>query len=254
MGRGLIFKLVVLCLVSFTSFMEAKAPDYVRKEVASYLLPNDHPIKSSLDYFFSAFRVTLNLDTLKKAGFTKPVPRKFTNLIVLKHAAFPGYIFKLYVDAQRYYKELREDQHWVLRIQGADLVREAILKLGLETEFKVPCKWIYQLPDCHIPPKGYLNKYYILIEEDMDILPKEENKKHWASDAISHDFLDRFYSILTEVGLSDCAKPDNAPFSVDGKIAFIDTETFARTVNYHKLTPYLSKSNKKYWKSITSHH
>lgn len=251
MGRGLIFKLVVLFVISLTGFLEAQPSTRIRENASPYLLPNTHPIKSSLDRLFSRFRVTLSLETLEAAGFINPKPRKFTKLIVTKHLAFPGYIFKFYVDAQRYFKGLREDEHWILRIQGAELTRQTIVKLGLDAVFKVPHKWMYELPNNHLPLKGYLNKYYILVEEDMDLISNDDNKARWASDAISQEFLDQFYMLLTEVGLSDCAKPDNAPFSIDGKIAFIDTETFHRRVNYHKLNHFLSKPNQQYWKLIT---
>lgn len=216
-----------------------------------YILRPDHPIKPRLDALFSQMRVTFNLKTLIKAGFAKTYPRKFTNLIVTKHPDIPGYVFKIYLDAQRYYKKRPEYDFWVLRIQGAQKIREAIESYGLQSLFKVPHKWIYILPRQHLP-KGYPNKYCILVEEDMSILSREENKKAWASDRVTPELLNYLWILLKGLGLSDCAKPDNIPFSTDGCIAFIDTETFGdKKVKYKKLIPHLSASNQKHWKLLT---
>ena len=63
--------------------------------------------------------------------------------------------------------------------------------------------------------------------------------------------MDEFFNILETVGLHDCAKPHNAPFSKDGRIAFIDTQSYHEwSVNFKALTPYLSPANKAYWKML----
>ncbi len=250
--RGLIFKILALILI-FTFFLEAEqTSDNVQIAVAPYLLPDNHLIKPALDALFSSSRVILNLDTLEEAGFTKTKPRKFTKLIVTSHPDFPGYIFKLYLDSQRYYKDLPEHHYWILRAKGVKKIRREISARELETLFKTPHKWIYALPQHPRPPEGYYTKQYILVEEDMDLLSDEENKALWASDAVTTEVLDHLFAILNKIGLRDCAKPDNIPFSRDGRIAFIDTQTFGiKNVRYEKLNDYLSKPNQAYWKMIT---
>jgi hypothetical protein len=273
--RGLIFKrsylqimkhclkkssilILFLTLISFfalipipISFLDAKSySKEIQKIVAPYLMPDNHPIKPMLDVFFGSSRVIFNLDTLADAGFTKTKPRKFTNLIVTKHSAFPGYVFKLYLDTQRYHKGLPEHEHWILRIRGAQKIRKEITSYSLEALFKVPQKWIYALPKHPTPPQGYLTKHYILIEEDMDILSDHDNKARWASDYVTTIHLYYLFHILKTVGLSDCVKPDNIPFSNDGRIAFIDTQAFNEKVDYKNLCDFLSASNQTYWKSL----
>ncbi len=223
----------------------------ISTELAPFLMKKHHPIKSRLDALFSSARVTLNMKTLTKAGFIKAKPRKFTKLIVTRHPSFPGYIFKLYLDAQRPHKNLPEHEFWKMRVDGANKIRAYLAQYRLEAEFKVPYKWIYLLPKHPLPPEGYYQRQSILVEEDMEILSDRKNKQAWASKAVTRELLDTLYLILEELGLRDCAKPDNIPFSKDGRIAFIDTQTHgSKTVHFFKLNGSLSPKNRKYWKSI----
>lgn len=219
---------------------------------APYFLPENHPVRPALDEIFSASRATLSIKALKKAGFLNPKPRKWTHLIVTRHPQVPGYIFKIYLDSQRYFKEKPEYIHWIERIQGVLAIQNEIEKQGWQDTFKTPQKWIYPLPEEPAPPKEFVRKYFILVEEDMDLYSDQENYSLWKSEAVTFQKLDRFYHLLKKLGLHDCAKPDNAPFSRDGKIAFIDTQSaFEWPVLYKKLEPYLSEDKRDYWKRLT---
>lgn len=228
---------------------------YVSKDiwrrVAPYFLPEDHQIKAVLDDLFSKSRVIISIKSMKKAGFIEPKPRKWTHLIVTKHPKLPGYIFKVYLDAQYYHKEKSEYEHWLERIQGASAIKKKIQKHHWEHFFKVPKKWIYPLPENPSPPKELMRKNFILVEEDMDIYDKKTNDKKWGSSWVTKEKLDALYLLLEELGLHDCPKPDNIPFSKDGRISFVDTQTFEKwPVSYSKLTPYLSSKLKTYWKQL----
>ncbi len=255
MERGLFFKILLSYFFCLTLTLDAHSPSKeVRLAVQPYLMPSDHPIKWALDELFSAERVTLNQKTLIEAGFTHSTPRHFTKLIVTKHTAFPGYIFKLYLDSQRPHKNFSEDYFWVLRLEGAEKIRHEIAVRGLEHLFKLPKKWIYALPKRPLPDEGYYTKYYILVEEEMDLCSSQENKALWKSLFVTPELLDPLYLLLKKLGLRDCAKPDNIPFSKDGRIAFIDTETHGKKkVPYSRLTPYLSEDNQAYWEALTAH-
>ncbi|MGK5594913.1 MAG: hypothetical protein ACSNEK_06110 [Parachlamydiaceae bacterium] len=78
------------------------------------------------------------------------------------------------------------------------------------------------LPKAPKKVKSYPIKHTILVEEDMFLFSDEENKSLWKSDSVNVEKLDRVFTILKTTGLYDGAKPDNIPFSIDGKIAFID--------------------------------
>jgi hypothetical protein len=245
---GLLFRTVFILFLTLSSALPCK--EKLEILLAPYLLPEDHPVKHKLDKIFSKNSVLLNLKTLRNAGFLKAKPRPFTELIVTKHKKIPGYIFKLYLDCQRYNHQKPEYQLWIQRIKGANKVRKTIAELGFDREFKVPKKWIYILsktPCCEI---GYYKKQTILVVEDMQLLTKENNDKKWGSDQVSQGLLDHLYLILKKTGLSDGAKPDNIPFSVDGKIAFIDTQSHHEKVKYHRLVKWLSKENKEWWRNL----
>lgn len=64
------------------------------------------------------------------------------------------------------------------------------------------------------------------------------------------ELLSALYDVLEITGLKDCAKPANIPFSQDGRIAFVDTQSWKEwPVDYNKLTDYLSPDLQVYWKN-----
>lgn len=215
-----------------------------------YLLPDHHPIKPILDAIFSSSRALFSLETLKEAGFNKAKPRPFTKLLVTSHPALPGYIFKLYLDVQRFHKNKKEHHFWLLRCQGAEKIRKMIAKKNLDHLFKVPQKWIYKLPASPTPPNGYYKKHYILVEENMEIFSEKDNHALWSSDFVTFELLKGLFKIVKKLGLTDCLKPDNIPFSYDGKVAFIDTQTFDSKVVMKELERFLSESNQLFWEKL----
>lgn len=238
--KGVLFAFILIGLILASVSLEAKT---------DYFLPKSHPVHKKLDRLFANERPLLSLKSLQKAGFVKARPRKFTHLIVTRHPDIPGYIFKLYLDAQRFPKGKEECFFWKQRIDGAEKLRRLIAKKGWKNIFKVPHKWIYATPKKHLDP-DYPIKYTLLVEEDMDLVPDGENKKLWRR-LSSRKKLRALYSLLQTIGLRDCAKPDNIPFSRDGKIAFIDTQTHGEEkVAYKKLFPFLSPTLKAYWKTL----
>ena len=227
-----------------------QAIDY--QKIAPHELPQDHPVKPFLDRLFKKSRFIKNPDTLKRAGFDFSGPRKHTGLIVAKHQQTPGYIYKIYTDVQEFYRRVPEYDLWLLRIEGVRRIREYIDARGWNSDFKVPYKWIYVIPKNTTRAEGYYEKFTILVEEDMELLKEKHNVERWGSSAVTPELLQKVYAIITDIGLRDCAKPDNIPFSTDGRIAFIDTQTFdISEIPYHRLLHYLNKSNRQYWKALT---
>lgn len=218
-----------------------------------YLLPEHHEIKPILDSIFTQSRATLSPETLLEAGFITCEPRKYTHVIVTTHPDVPGWVFKLYLDSQVRHTKKSEAQHWNDRAEGAEIISQIIESYGFQSLFKIPKKWIYVLPEYPKASKGYIEKESILVEEDMQILPKKENLKKWKSSEVSRELLSALYIILKEAGLSDCLKPANIPFSIDGKVAFVDTEIHGDTkIKYKELKSYLSEENKAFWAKLTN--
>lgn len=222
--------------------------------IKPYLLPYDHPVKQKLDALFTNSRILFSVETMKKAGFHPVVPRKFTRLIVSSHPELKGYIIKAYLDTQRNYKEQPEYYWWVKRIEGAKAIKAFIERNGFTHLYKVPNKWIYELPKHPLASVEFDAKQTILIEEDMQLLSKEENKQKWKSPSITKPLLASLYAILKEIGLRDCCKIDNIPFSVDGRIAFIDTQSFNQgKPPFKNLRKSLGEKQKLLWDDIVHH-
>lgn len=227
-------------------------PDYVSEEVwravTPYLIPEEHPIKKKLDAIFSKQRAIGDLKSLKRAGFQDNQPQPCSKIIVTTHKSIKGYIFKLYLDTQPYHHATPEYLCWMRRIQGAELIRREIEKQGWQFFFKVPHKWIYPLPPSPTASKEQLQKNFILVAEDMDILDNKENAIKWSSTEVTEYQLDMLYHLVSTLGLLDSCRIKNIPFSHDGKIAFVDTQSSHHwPVHYKNLTPKLHPSLRSYW-------
>lgn len=255
------FKIILLSLFfifhSSDLILSYEKPDDIRENtwnrIEPHLLPENHAIKPALDALFSASRATLCLESLESAGFINPKVREWTHIVVTKHPDIPGYIFKIYLDAQRCFNNKKEYDYWLMRIEGVRAIKEELQRRNWEDRFKTPTKWMYMLPQEPAPPEEFIKKDFILVEEDMDIYDDEQNYKLWKSNSVTKEFLKDFYHLCEELGLYDCAKPDNAPFSKDGKIAFIDTQTIHQwPVNYTRMSRYLSQKMQSFWKKLTS--
>lgn len=220
-------------------------------KVQDYLIPNNHPIKKKLDHIFSQSRVIADLNSLQAAGFSFLMPQHNTQIIVARHPDLNGYILKLYLDNQNYFKDRPEHFHWMERINGVRLIRRYITKHHYENFFKTPKKWMYLLPDDPFYSSQDLGKKFILVAEDMELFEDNVNELMWGGPRVNKEFLYAFYKIVTDLGLRDSTKPSNCTFSIDGKASFIDTQVYEREdVKYDILTPFLSPTMQEYWKKL----
>lgn len=221
--------------------------DDVWSSVAPYLLPQNDKLKIKLDKIFKK-RASGGMSSLKKAGFTNIIHQKWTRLIVAKHPDLKGYIVKLYLDRQHYHRGIPEHYFWIRRCMGSEIIRTEINQNNWQKLFKVPRKWIYPLPPTPLPTRDGPAKHFILVEDDMDIYPQDRNNHLWGSRHVTKELLDALFYIIQKHGFYDCAKPDNIPFSKDGRIAFVDTQSFHRwPVAFDKLVWYLQPKMAEYW-------
>jgi hypothetical protein len=261
-GEHMIKYFLCLCACVLLGTVCVAAGDYPRNTLIDeglwntlkpHFLPYDHPVRHKLDKIFSKFRALKDIESMERAGFKKPYPRKWTRLVVTKHPKIPGYVFKAYLDKQNYHRKMPEYHFWLLRIEGVERIRNEITKRQLEGIFKVPRKWIYPVPQHPSPPKKYVRKNFILVEEDMDIYSEKENEMQWKTNPkVNEQMLLDLVRLLNDLGLWDCPKPDNMPFCKDGRIAFIDTQTFFKwPVKFFRLTPVLPPHLQPYWENLT---
>ena len=197
----------------------------IEENVAPYLIDDTHPLKIKLDRLFGNKRVSASSHSLEKAGFQIIKKRLRDGLFVVKHPKLQHYVLKIYIDAKEGSFEWEVLKN---RVEGALLTQQAIDAHGWGAHFIVPKKWIYRIPDLDSPCKN--KRKYLLVAEEIDIYRKFINLGLWKSSKIPEELLQRLSVIMQEVGLSDSSYPNNVPFTLDGKVAFVDTE-------YHSIWP-----------------
>lgn len=218
-------------------------------ELKPYFLPENHPAKKPLDAIFSKKRILSSRKAMKHAGFDVfKHPQR--DIVIARHPEIRGYIIKAYLDN----KQIDEWAWWKKRIDGVRQVQECIDRNHFGNMMKTPKKWIYPLPSEPSPPGSLSSrrKNFILIAEDMFILPKKENLRAY-KEFMTPLLLNAIFIVLTENLLVDSIFIPNIPFSYDGKIAVLDTEHFNnvnRPMKLWKMLRYLSPEMRAYWREL----
>lgn len=236
----------------FASYTKpAEFDENIWNSLKPYLLPKNHPIRPALDKIFRASRVTLNVDTLKAAGFLQPFPGPNSHAIVTRHPALKGYLLKLYTD------DRVDKVDWfelLKRIKGANQIKAAITRHKFESLFKVPKKWLYQLPESPSDNPSADRKHFVLVVEDMNILSYRRNRKQWTSAAMTPRRVRALYTLISELGLDDSVYFFNVPFSKDGKQAFIDTPRYhIWPIKFEILENFINHKMRWYWRELVKH-
>ncbi len=249
-------KLIDFCILILFSTASFQVPlhanciprelNFPQKVAAPYLIPEDHPIKAALDYLFSQTRATENQTTLLEAGFEIVAVTQISLVIVARHPAFPGYIFKMYLDSEtRVVREAPNWTHLFTRCKGAQRIKKVIREKKLHY-FTVPDKWLYLLPKYPLS-REQNPQPLILVETDMEIDDEETTRKKWLNVKSKH--LDELYEIL-KLGYASTSLVKNVPSTKNGKFAFIDTEYTKRNLPLEKVKNFLSAEMRKYWDSL----
>jgi len=226
-------------------------PDEIRPSILPYLLPIDHPMKAKLDTIFSWSRVTENEKTLVDAGFTiiaGPMPMSY--IIVARHPAVPGYVFKLFLDSET---RCRYDiPHWrwlANRCGQARKIRKVIEHKKIR-HFTVADKWLYILP-VHPYSNAVNPDPVILLATDLEPESAEVSERMWKT-VVTHKHLDELYAILKHGygGHDTFCLPVNVPYTKQGKFAFIDTEKPQNSPQLKRVKKYISKDMRDYWEKL----
>ncbi len=223
----------------------------LQSTIAPYLLPLDHPIKSTLDTIFSQSRVIENEKSLTDAGFewiAGPMPLSF--IIVARHPQVPGYVFKIYLDSEkRCRKEIPHWQWLARRCAGAFGIRQIIAREKIRF-FSVPDKWLYLLP-VYPHSKEPNPQPVLLVETDMEPVSYEMTQDMWKNN-VTRKHLDELYCILKQGfgGNGTIFLYENIPFTKRGKFAFTDTEDPRTQLELKHVKRYLSKEMQRYWESL----
>lgn len=245
-------RIVIAFILSVALFSTSDAyekPENVSEEfwdsIMPYFLPENHPIKSKIDKIFGKRSVTKNSRTITKAGFYSGRPGEYSKVVVSGHSALKGYIVKMYLDSNA---QVNEGEKFRERITGAEKIKHTIESCGFHDVLKVPQKWIYPIPT--FAESGISPKQFILIAEDVHPYSHDRSLHHWKN-KITQRQLKAVWTILTIVGLPDCAYAFNIPFCRDGKLAFLDTEQWGLwPVRYGRMHCYLKGDGLAYWRDL----
>lgn len=218
----------------------------MKERMRPYLMPLFHPYKPLLDSLFIHSRVIQNETSLIASGFEILMTTPFTYVTLARHPLVPGYLFKIYLDAEERKKEDRPGWEWLLRrCQGAENIRKVIIEEKIK-HFLVPDKWLYPLP--YLPITSEMKQEpVVLIVTDMRLASKKETKAAWK--AATQKELRELYSILSK-GYGSSYLPANVPYTQFKKFAFVDTEHPQRVINLHNVIPYISEEMHPYWHSL----
>lgn len=174
--------------------------------------------------------------TWSEAGFVITNRSNCGKIMVAKHSCFPDFLFKKYTNDTS-----RSDQrkNYERRIAGASRLREFIESRDL-LHVVVPKKWLIQLPFSRKEPE------HLLVVERLNLLNEDQTEAAYRS--ISLSVLSNLCTVLYHFRGMD-SNDKNLPFTVDGRVAFIDTEHWDRGSSkpyLHQVREHLSTAS---WKA-----
>lgn len=151
-------------------------------------------------------------DNWRKSGFT--ILREHEHrILVASHASVEKHLFKKYSNSRPANEQLVKYER---RIQGANMLRDHVATKQLQ-HIVVPQKQLYQLP--------FDQPAHLLVVERMEILSTDETERRYQR--IEESVLRELCTILISFRGLDF-EYRNCPFTLDGKIAFVDTEYVRR--------------------------
>ena len=219
---------------------------HMKRTMARYLLPLDHPTKPILDEIFSRYSVINNADTMRKAGFRILHSQKKSFIRVVSHKRLKGYLLKVYLDSER--RIPKGDPGWkrlVFRCIVAEKIQRVIKQHSIRN-FVVADKWIYPLP----PPKHHrgAKQPVVLIVKDMNIYNGDQSRDAWKNKS-NRRTLKELYTIFSR-GYGSTYLAGNLPYKRKRKFAFIDTEFDKRKLSLRALQRYFPSKLHGYWSGL----
>lgn len=256
MIRIIFFMIMALNAIDASAWL-TEPPEEVKELAAPYLMTDNHPIKSVLDRILSSSRATMDIKSLKRAGFQDIDLRK-RGITFARHPDMPGYVFKLICDYSLHswnhyensFRKQDEYLEWIGRIRKRNEIASLIKHYQIDSMI-TPRKWLYAIPTSQEPKQktSMIKKFYILVADDLDIFSIFETIDHWKT-LPTEDLLRDYYLIIRDAKLCDLGPP-NQSFTKSGKLAFIDTKEWPeRLFNIMAPTRFLNNEMADFWKEL----
>lgn len=159
--------------------------------------------------------------TFSKAGFQLVDRTSTGGIMVGAHSVAPGYLFKKYRNERRLDEQL---ENYQTRIAGARGLHGHIADRGLRN-VTAPRKWLHELPPAFAQRrKGRSLPSHVLVVDRLRIMDKASTERAYG-DIDAQTLRELCVVVARFPGLD--STPKNVPFTRDGRIAFIDTESWA---------------------------
>jgi len=173
------------------------------------------------------------------AGFTVFDRHDEARIMVARHTCAPGLLFKKYSNVVA----VDQCRNYDARVEGADRLRIFIHAHALK-HVVVPQKRIVDLPSVHGQCK------HVLVVEELDLVNGHEIRNRYRM--IDETVLRELCCVLFRFrGLDSII--DNVAFTIEGKLAFIDTEHWRggrRRPYLRYIRQYLSSDNRRLAKAL----
>jgi len=199
-------------------------------------MPFDDPAALDLVSLFRDARMFESRASWAAAGFEVLNRQNNGKIMVARHPSARGLLFKKYVD------EISQDdqrRNYERRLEGAGRLRSYVANHGL-SHVVVPRKWIVELPRA----VSRKEPSHVLVVEQIDLLDEEQTRA--AYQQIELPVLRDLCTVLFHFrGMDSNGK--NLPFTVDGRIALVDTEHWDRSTRkdyLHQVGEYLSRRSR----------
>ena len=141
------------------------------------------------------------------------------NIMVGTHPSETRYLFKKYCSGVSLDEQ---EENYRDRLWGARKIQQLVDRHRLK-HLVVPHKFLYRLPDRF---ERRHHTAYVLVAERLSVLSADESTKRYRT--INPEVLDDLCRVLFHFRGFDAAI-HNLPFTTDGRIAFIDTESCTRS-------------------------
>ena len=225
--------------------------EHMKRKMAHYLLPMDHPARAALDTIFSKSGVIKNSKSVRKAGFKILFSQKKSHIRVLRHPRLRGYLLKVYLDTERNIpRGMPGWKRLTMRCVVAEKIKSIIAHHGF-TSFIVADKWIYPIPADGLGSGSSRPQPVVLLVRDMRVYNTRNSARAWREKA-GYETIRELFEIFKR-GYGSAFLVGNLPYTHSGRFAFIDTEFGKRKLPMIHLARYFSPRMRNYWWSLMRH-